>query len=196
AASLHVLPADEVLHALVARSITGPDGPEATFEAAQALASGLAGVRLVYSDLEDAAALNAAAFPADGRAAAARSTPLPGQPAPPDPRTAMEIPPAAPCRRARGVATRRMGEAAFLWQPGEAMLWHLNPVAQAIWTLLSRPRSARSVARILREAFPDEPPQRLEDDTRALLAQLAQEGLVTLASRAGPAGRWLFDPVA
>ena len=199
AASLHVMPPDDVLHALVARSITGPDGPEATFDAAQALASGLAGVRLVYSDLEEAAALIAAAFPADGRAAAdavALSPPLPAQPPLPDHRRATEIPPAAPCRRAQGVATRRMGEAAFLWQPGEAMLWHLNPVAQAIWTLLSRPRSARSVARILQEAFPDEPPQRLEDDTRALLAQLAQEGLVTLASRSGPAGRWLFDPVA
>lgn len=180
AASLHVLPPDEVLRALVERSITGPDGPEAMFGAAQALTANMAGLRLVYSDLEEAAALILAAFPADGRDTAVPSPPLPSRPPPPEQRPATEIPPAVLCRRARGVAARRTGEAAFLWQPGEAMLWHLNPAAQAIWTLLSRPRSARSVARILQQAFPDAPPQRIEDDTRALLAQLADKGFVTL----------------
>lgn len=191
AASLHVLPPDEMLRSLVERSISGPDGPEAMFEATQVLASNMAGLRLVYSDLEEAAALILAAFPIDGRAltdAVVLSPPPPSQRLPPDHRAATDISPATLCRRAEGVATRRTGEAAFLWQPGEAMLWHLNPVAQAIWTLLSRPRSARSVARILQQVFPDEPPQRIEDDTCALLAQLADEGFVTVASQAGQPG--------
>lgn len=192
AASLHVLPPDEILRSLVERSISGPDGPEAMFGAAQALASGLVGVRLVYSDLEEAIALILAAFPVEGRestAAVALSPPLPSQPPPPDHPAATDIPLAALCHRAPGVATRRMGEAAFLWQPGEAMLWHLNPVAQAIWTLLSRPRSARSVAHVLQEVFPDEPLQRIEDDTCALMARLAEEGFVTVASQPGQSGR-------
>lgn len=185
AAALHVLPADEMLRSLVERSIAGPDGPEATFGAAQALASGLVGLRLVYSDLEEAVALILAAFPADGRTvteAVVLSPPLPSQPPPPNHRAATELPPAALCRRAQGVAARRTGEAAFLWQPGEVMLWHLNPAAQAIWTLLSRPRSARSIAHILQQVFPDEPPRRLEDETCALPARLAEEGFVTVAS--------------
>ncbi|RXM21731.1 PqqD family protein, partial [Citrobacter sp. AAK_AS5] len=84
---------------------------------------------------------------------------------------ATDAPAAAPvapqpiCRRVTGPTTRRIGDAAFLWRPGDAVLWHLNPAARAIWALLSRPASARSLAKTLQQLFPDEPPQRLQDDT-------------------------------
>jgi hypothetical protein len=60
------------------------------------------------------------------------------------------------------------------------MLWHLNPTAQAIWTLLARPATSRTLARHLGKLFPTEPSQRLLDDTRSLLGRLADEGFVTV----------------
>lgn len=76
--------------------------------------------------------------------------------------------------------TRRIGDAAFLWRPDDAMLWHLNPTAQAIWTLLARPATVRTLARHLGDLFPDEPRKRLLDDTRSLLARLEEEGFIAV----------------
>ncbi len=185
AASLHALPMDEVLRALVERSIAGPDGPEAVFKAARPLCSGLVGLRLVYSDLEDAVALLLAAFPSSGRAVGQSvSLSPPGTPAMPAVVEAMPIlTPSARCRRADGIATRRIGGAAFLWRPGEAMLWHLNPTAQAIWALLERPASAQTLARDLGLLFPDEPDDQLLNGTRLLLGQLIDQGFVEAVPR-------------
>lgn len=180
-ATLHTLPADELLRAVVERSIAGPDGPEAVFDAARALSSRLVGLRLIYSDLDDAAALLLAAFPSDGKAVAG-SVPL-APPLPPHSAAAQAATrptPSARCRRSAGTATRRIGDAAFLWRPGDGMLWHLNPTAQAIWTLLARPATPRTLARHLGNLFPTEPSQRLLDDTRSLLGRLADEGFVTV----------------
>jgi hypothetical protein len=189
AARLHALPADEVLGALVQRSIAGPEGPEAVFAAARALAAGLTGLRLVYADLEEAVALLARAFPADGRAVADAVPLAAALPALAEPTEVAPLPVAATTRfrRARGTATRRMGAAAFLWRPGEAMLWHLNPTAQAIWALLDRPASAATLARDLAEVFPDAPKDRLLPDTCALLGALAAAGLVVGQGASRPA---------
>lgn len=179
-AALHVLPADELLRAVIERSIAGPDGPEAVFDAAQELSLGLRGLRLVYSDLDEAAALLLAAFPAQANTLVG---PVPLPPLPQEPQrtasqTAARLAPSARCRRARGAVTRRIGDAAFLWRPGDAMLWHLNPTAQAIWALLARPATALTLARHLGDLFPDEPQTRLLDDTRTLLGQLVDEEFI------------------
>ncbi len=75
-----------------------------------------------------------------------------------------------------------MGEAAFLWRPGEAMLWHLNPTAQAVWALLAKPMTARALVRTLHQVFPDVPKDRMEADLLALLGAMAAEGLVLAES--------------
>jgi hypothetical protein len=178
-AALHVLPSDELLRSLVDRSITGPDSTEAVFEAAESLAGRLVGFRLVYSDLEDAVALLQAAFAGnDGRAADAAQI-LP--PLPPAATTAPETKPASASirfRRSPAVATRRVGEAAFLWRPDDAMLWHLNLTAQTIWHLLAKPATGRKLARDLHLVFPDVPQERLMQDICALLGQLYAEGFI------------------
>lgn len=182
-AALHVLPADEMLRALIERSISGPEGPTAVFEAAQSLSSGLNGLRLVYSDLDEAAALLLAAFPVHGDSvaeSAPRLPPLPQESQRSAPQAAIRLAASARCRRSAGAVTRRIGDAAFLWRPDEAMLWHLNPTAQAIWALLARPATARSIAGLLGDLFPDEPQQRLLEDTMSLLARLADAHFITV----------------
>ncbi len=98
-ARLHALPADHLLGALIQRSIAGPDGPEAVFAAAKALAAGLTGLRLVYSDLEEATALLMRAFAAGGAVADAvpLGAALPLEP--PEAGDAPRLPPATRCRR-------------------------------------------------------------------------------------------------
>jgi hypothetical protein len=185
-AALHVLPADEMLRALIERSIAGPVGPAAIFDAARALSLGLRGFRLVYSDLDEAADLLLAAFRAHANTLA-KSVPLfpqvPQGPQVSASQTATRLAPSVRCRRARGAVTRRIGDAAFLFRPADAMLWHLNPTAQAVWALLARPATARRIARQLGELFPDEPEKRLLDDTRSLLARLEEEGFIAVDSR-------------
>lgn len=182
AAALHVLPPDELLRAVVERSIAGPDGPEAVFDAARALSMALRGFRLVYSDLDEAVAVLLAAFsaPAGTLADLVPLPPLPLRSVPSASQTAVRVAPSSLCCRARGAVTRRIGDAAFLWRPDEAMLWHLNPTAQAIWSLLARPATARTLSRHLGELFPEVPQTRLLDDTRSLLARLEEEGFIAV----------------
>jgi hypothetical protein len=189
AAALHILPADELLQSLINRSITGPDGTEAVFEAAKGLASRLTGLRLVYWDLEEAVALLRSAFPSDDSKLDDAVHILPPLPSDrlssglPLPARAM-VSASIRFRRMPGTATRRVGEAAFLWRPEDAMLWHLNPTAQAIWQLLAKPATARSLSRDLGHVFQDVPAQLLLDDTRKLLAQLECAGFVAAATKA------------
>ncbi len=183
-ARLHRLPADEVLHHVLQRSITGPEGADATFAAAERLTGRLAGLRLVYSDLEDAVALLRAAFGTSALPTEAGGLVLPALPQGPSVRPdagPLAVAPRSRFRRVKGVSVRRVGEAAFLWRPGEAILWHLNPVARALWTLLTRPASASEMADVLTEAFPDEDPERLLADVARLLARLQAEDLVVPA---------------
>jgi hypothetical protein len=182
AAALHDLPPDQVLTHILHRSIAGPDGPDPSFAAARALSSRLIGLRLVYSDLEQAVDLLARAFPAKP------GTTLPAIPARPPldtpPQGAPDAPPVDPAtrfRRSPGTAARNFGEAAFLWQPGDTMLWHLNPVARAIWLLLQRPASANDLALTLAEVYPDQPADRLLSDVSLLLAGLSAEGMIVEA---------------
>lgn len=180
-ASLHDLPKDELLQALVARSISGPEGPEAVFDAAENLASTLTGLRLVYSDLEEAVALLHAAFPRDQAVLGPniRTEPPLRQGDRPDPPPCQPIDPTVLLRRCKDTAVRHVEAAAFLWRPGDATLWHMNPTALAVWTLLEAPARANDVASALGRAFPDQDKRRVLDDTRLILSQLAEEGFVS-----------------
>ncbi|MGG5886287.1 PqqD family peptide modification chaperone [Falsiroseomonas sp. HC035] len=172
AARLHRVAPAEALHHLLARNMAGT--PDAAFGAAQVLASGLACVKLVYSGLDDAAALLRQAF---GRPATGPPLAL-GPEIPPIPARRPPVPPHQTFRRAARVVLRRHGEAAFLWHAGEAGFWHLNAVAHAVWAMLEEPCSAAELAEALAEVFTDIPAVRLRQDVAALLGGLALHGLI------------------
>jgi hypothetical protein len=190
-AALHVLPDDEVLRCLIDRSITGPEGTEAVFDAARALASCLTGYRFVYWDLEEVIALLHGACAAEGDSFAGNLPVLPAiaSPLATDLAGDAVVSPSTRYRRLPDTVARRVGEASFLWRPDDTKLWHLNQTAQAIWVLLSRPASARSLARDLGQIYQEVPPQDLLSDTCRLLAQLESEGFVVPASQSRTAGR-------
>lgn len=179
-AGLHHLAHDELLQCIIARSIAGPDGPEAVLDAAERLASGMVGLRLIYSDLEDATRLLHQAFTPAGTPTQAEvliGPPIAPRSAP-ERREVPALDPSQRLARQPDTAIRLVGGAAFLWRPGDAMLWHLNPAAQAIWTLLEANATATEIADDMTQVFPEVPLPQLLQDTRQLLAQLCDEGFI------------------
>jgi hypothetical protein len=83
--------------------------------------------------------------------------------------------------RCPGVAVRRLGGSAFLWQAGGTAIWQLNPVAAAVWALLEIPGSAREIAETLAEVFPEVPMAVLLDDVAGLMDGLVAEAFATTA---------------
>jgi hypothetical protein len=58
------------------------------------------------------------------------------------------------------------------------MIWHMNTLGLAVWTLLEIPGSAQDVAETLQDVFADQAPQDLVRDVNALLQALADKGLI------------------
>ncbi len=183
-ARLDRLHKDDLVQLILARSLSSPDGPEPTLAAAQALSARLEGVRLRYRCLEEAAELLCATF---GQGGPVRARLLPRkaltQAVPPQPRQAL-VPPGldaaalAPLCRSPDVVLRHVGARCFLWRPGAAMLYALNPTAQAVWALLAEPQSPQDVARALAAQHATVDPKVILEDVRALIGQMQDAGLV------------------
>ncbi|WP_112313201.1 PqqD family peptide modification chaperone [Pseudogemmobacter bohemicus] len=179
AAQLHRLDPAEAVATLLRQSITGFASAEAAFARARALTRDRPCLRLVCSDLDEAAELILRSFTETGLVTA----PLPPLPALPRD-TGPQTPPAPAGRvfsRAPLTRLRRHGASAWLWQPGEAMLWELNPVAHAVWLMLDLPGSATDFAAALAPHFPDIPETTLTADIARLLADLQESGLISAA---------------
>ncbi|MFN3822686.1 MAG: PqqD family protein [Pseudorhodobacter sp.] len=182
-AGFHQMPPEEALRLLVEQSITAYDDAGDAYATARRIVSGVAVLRLVYQDLEDAVCLLRQAF--GGETILPEDLPV-GAPLADEPGAVPEPAPAPVAvetvwRRAAGIGLRHVGQSAFLWWPGDGMLWQLNPTGHAIWTLLELPGSARDIAAALAEIFPAVPPDRLEADCAMLMARLAAEGFILTA---------------
>lgn len=179
-ARLHAMETGEAAAHLLRQNMSDLAGPDAALDRVEELARGLVCARLVYADLEEAVQLLRATF-------AGGVIPALAPPLPPDaPLTADAPPPVltdpdAIWRRAPEATIRRVSDAAFVWRLGEGDMWHLNPVAEAVWVLLQIPGTAADLAEVLAEAFPVEPREGLLDDLRRLLAALHDAGLVEAA---------------
>lgn len=176
-ARLHRMDRAAALATLIEQSLTDQPSVEAALARADALTAQAAALTLVYSDLEEAVALMRHAFggadflPAGLPLADPLPADLPaGQP------TAPPVPARLKLAPARDVACREEADGAFLWRPGDIVLWRLNPVAHAAWALLDGDTSAGQMADILAEVFPDTPRRVILSDLRAVLGQFLAEG--------------------
>lgn len=177
-ARLHEVAEDDALHFLLSQNMSDLTTAENAFDCVSDLLSGITCLRLVYSDLEDAVVLIRRAF--------GGSTPLcpdarilPALPAAPSARH--DAPPLADTliwSRKTDVVIQSKGMSAFLWQPGRQLIWHLNTLGLAVWTLLEIPGSARDIATVLSERFPGQDKDQLVSDVNTLLQALAEGQLV------------------
>lgn len=70
----------------------------------------------------------------------------------------------------------------FLVEPGSGEVFYLNAVTSGLWTLFEQPTSIPDATTAYREAFPDEPAEKIATDIRtAAEDMLARDLIVTLS---------------
>ncbi|MBR2655303.1 MAG: PqqD family protein [Loktanella sp.] len=177
-ARLHHVAEDEALHFLLSQNMADLQTADAAFHRLSALLSGITCLRLVYADLEEALALIRHAF---GGSEAVNPDVAIGPVLPKVLTTPLPLSDMSPdliWSRQPDVTMQTKGDAAFLWQPGIQMIWHMNQLGLAIWTLLEIPGSAHDIAEVLADHFPDQEKAGLIADVNALLQALARDGLI------------------
>ena len=80
--------------------------------------------------------------------------------------------------RRGGVSETAIGDELFLVDLASGALFHLDRSARGLWTMLAEPSAFEAILATFREAFPQEPADRLERDFRAAIAQLMGRGLL------------------
>ena len=177
-ARLHSVADDEALHFLLSQNMSDLHTPQAAFDRLSDLLSSITCLRLVYSDLEDAVALIRRAFGTTAPPAAdVEIGPILPE-ATHASRPQAELPPDICWSRNPEVVIQQKADGAFLWQPGRQMIWHMNALALAVWTLLEIPGSATDLATPLHDHFPDQTKDDLIHDVNTLLQALSQDGLI------------------
>lgn len=176
--ALHHVAADEALHYLLAQNMADLQSAEHAYDQLTNLLGQITCLRLVYSDLEQAVALIRHAF--GGQAVPAPDVVIgPAVAKAPSkclPQT--DLPADIRWSRRPDVTLQTKADAAFLWLPGRQVIWHMNALALAVWTLLEIPGSARDIGQVLAEHFPDQDAASLTDDVNALLQALAKNDLI------------------
>ncbi|MBL9046544.1 MAG: PqqD family peptide modification chaperone [Tabrizicola sp.] len=79
---------------------------------------------------------------------------------------------------------QRIGATTYLADADGKAIHRLDPLAAAVWDLLSEPSTREELAAILSEAFPDAGKDRIASDLDALLLKWAEVGLIALAGAA------------
>lgn len=171
----HLSPAEALAH-LVARNITMDIPDPAHVERLAGLAAGIACLRLVYADPDAAVALIRDLGRVDGAAPQVH----PALPASRDfaAQAARPVDPRRAWRRAPGVGLLRKGAVACLWQRTGGGHFALDPIGQAVWTLLQTPVCANEIAVLLAEVFAATSAATIAADVAALLGQMQAAGLI------------------
>jgi hypothetical protein len=80
--------------------------------------------------------------------------------------------------RRSGVSETAIGDELFLVDIASGELFHLDRSASGLWTMLAEPSAFETVLATFRDAFPQEPADRLERDLRSAIAELMARGLI------------------
>ncbi|MCO6388016.1 PqqD family protein [Aliihoeflea sp. 40Bstr573] len=168
----------EALQTLIRQNFTSGADAAALMDRLYALVGRLPCLKLIYSDLEDATALLEERF---------RRWPVSTEGLARAPDAVSDIPAAAGqdsgsdgqrFRQIAGIELRQVEGDLFLADRDGVAIYHLNAIGTGIWKLLAEPTSANEAVEILAAAFPDADPVRVEQDARALFADLDAAGFI------------------
>lgn len=70
----------------------------------------------------------------------------------------------------------------FLVEPGTGEVFYLNAVTSGLWTLFAEPASVDDAAAAYREAFPEEPADKVEADVRSATQDMLTRELIVAFS--------------
>lgn len=176
AARLEPVSPDAAMDALLHQNFTR-DRHSGDILAAMAAALGKLPVyRLTYADLAGAVTCLGEVFrswpdsPPPGLVAAFRLAEFEGE--------SHALEPGTRLRQRVGVVARAIGGTLYLADPEGRAIHRMDPLAAAIWGVLEEQATARELAAVLGEAFPDTPAERIVADLDELLDRLAGAGLI------------------
>lgn len=183
-ACLHALPGTEAVRLLEDQAI---GGDARTLPRLIRLAAGVVALRLVYDDLDLAAALLRKVLATPQALAALCPAPaLPEATAEPG---ADPLSPAAmglAWHRMPGLAARRLGQGLALWSPDTGCGLALNVTGAALWQMLDEPATGRDLAEALAAAFPDVSPRCITADVAAALGAMVAAGVLVAVAHPEP----------
>jgi hypothetical protein len=81
-------------------------------------------------------------------------------------------------RRNPQVSETALDQEIFLVAPGNGEVYYLDAVTSGLWRLLAEPQSLADCQAAYRQAFPDQPGERVEHDVAAALAELERRKLI------------------
>lgn len=186
-AQLSPVPADEAMRALLHQNFTRDRHSADILASVSAVLCAEPCFRLTYFHLQDALACLETALdtdltgpvqpPKDGlrhfrmaNLKASISTPLPN---------------GGKIQRRPGCFEKKIGAILYLSDPEGRAIRRMDPLAGAIWSVLEEPTAVPHLKRVLFEAFPAEPPERIATDLDKLLRKLAKAGLITSQATRG-----------
>jgi hypothetical protein len=76
------------------------------------------------------------------------------------------------------VSTTEIEGEFFLVEPDSNEIYYLDAVTSGIWRLLDSPAGRAEIFETLAEAFPDEPPDQIADDTAKVLDEMLAARLI------------------
>lgn len=154
-------------------------------KALAALVAHLPCYRLIYSDVEQAAAMVSTCEELAALPAARIDEPLDGRPSPLDAhqQTAEKFDAELPAVRLSGCEEVVSGAETFIATPDGQAIHRLNPGLGLYWRLLSEPTTLAEATEILAEIYPDVDVAQLRADAGAAFQQLHDLGLIRSVSR-------------
>lgn len=181
-ARLSRLPGTLGLQSIINRNVMRPQDAMTVFARSKALADAVPCWKLSYSGLDEAAALLKKNFTGPKPVLAVEAVQPEPLPAPPRKRRASRAKampdPHRRFVRHEGMAALPEQQELFLVQEEKDAIFHLNPVAAAVWEMLASPLSVSEACELLGTAFPQVPPQTLVSDVTALFNTLRKKNLI------------------
>jgi len=81
------------------------------------------------------------------------------------------------------VSQTALGEETFLVAPDSGEVYYLDAVTSGLWRLLAEPQSISECQAAYRDAFPDQPAERIDRDVAAAIATLLERKLIVPAGQ-------------
>jgi hypothetical protein len=81
-------------------------------------------------------------------------------------------------RRNPAVSQTALDDETFLVAPETGEVYYLDAVTSGLWRMLAEPHSIADCQATYRDAFPEQPPGRVDADVAAALAELAARKLI------------------
>lgn len=80
--------------------------------------------------------------------------------------------------RKPGVSETEIDDGIFLVEPKTQEIYFLDAISRGLWRLMSEASPLEELQRVVREAFPEQPPAEIDRDVATAIAEMSERGLL------------------